>query len=89
MGRAIGLKETDLAHLVRAKFALKDLHALSIRLCYKRPTENDIIELRDNIAKISAALELMTLWLGPQTSPQILAWLEALDTGDPQSPPPT
>jgi len=80
MGRAIGLKETDLAHLVRAKFALKDLHALSVRLCYNRPTEDDIIELRDSIAKIGAALELMTLWLGPQTSPQVRAWLEEMDS---------
>jgi len=80
MGRAIGLKETDLAHLVRAKFALKDLRALSVRLCYNRPTEDDIIELRDSIAKIGAALELMTLWLGPQTSPQVRAWLEEMDS---------
>ena len=78
MTRANGLKETDLAYLVRAKQAVKALHALSIRLCYKRPTEDDIIELRESIAEIGTALEIMTLWLGPQIPEDIRAWLDAV-----------
>ena len=78
MARETGLKETDLAHIVRAKRALRALHALSIRLCYSRPTESDIMELRECIAHIGTALEITTLWLGPQIPADIRSWLETV-----------
>jgi len=75
MAWTTGLKETDLAQIARAKQALKALHALSVRLCYHRPTEDDIIELREKIHEIGSALEIVTLWLGPKKSEEMEAWL--------------
>ena len=56
--RAVALKETDLATMLRARDAVQRLDILALRLCRNRVTDDDICILREATADILAALEL-------------------------------
>ena len=61
--RRMALVETDLAALARATEATERLHALSLRLCFKRPTIEDIEGMRGDLQDIVTILALVRLWL--------------------------
>lgn len=63
MARWTALKETDLAAIARAKDAVQRLHAIQLRLCFHRPTDEMMEQMREAIQDISVGLEMATLWV--------------------------
>ena len=63
MTKAVGLIETDIACIVHAEDAIQELHALLLRMCYRRPTDADIVRGRENLQDIARALATAKLWV--------------------------
>ena len=58
MARWVAMVETDLAQFVRAEDALKELHAIRLRLCFQRPSDDMLERYSEALSDIAAALQL-------------------------------
>ena len=66
MSRLTVLVETDLAQIVRGKDGVSRLRAINLRMCFQRPDDEMIEQMREAIQDVAAALDTATSWVAQQ-----------------------